>query len=312
MDNAMLRDMMGQPWAILPSTLSALIERVKAGADLSEFGSAAIPRNTARQPGAVAVLPLMGIIHQRRSPIEDMLGISIGTSTEAFAEQLRRAIDSPEVKAIVIDVDSPGGTVAGVQELSDEIFKLRGTKPIVAVSDALNASAAYWISSQVDELIVTPSAIIGSIGIIVAHEDLTGAAEQAGVKVTLFSAGEFKTVGHEMEPVTDETAALVQGMVDDQYANFVGAVARGRGVSVAAVRAGFGKGFVLTAKAAVRQGVADRVATLRETLIRLGAPEGSAEATERRSMRRMAASPTAELEIEREKAAVAAGDEVTT
>ncbi len=306
MDNATLRSMMGQPWAILPSTLTSLIERIKAGGDLSEFGSAAIPRNTARQPGAVAVLPLMGIIHQRRDPLESMLGISIGTSTEAFAAQLRRAVEAPEVKAIVVDIDSPGGTVAGVQELADEIFKLRGTKPMIGVADALDASAAYWISSQLDELVVSPSAIVGSIGVLVAHQDLTGAAEQAGVKVTLFSAGKFKTVGHEMEPVTEETAALVQGMVDEQYGNFVASVGRGRGVSVGGVRSGFGQGFVATAKDAVKMGMADRVGTLRETLIRLGSPEDGP----RSSMRRMAASPTAELEIERARAALNA--EVTT
>src|SRR3990167_8798256 len=269
------RAMLAQPWAILPTALQGILNRIEA----SQPPFAAVtPRSAARQPGAIAVLPLMGIIHQRRSAMEDMFGISIGTSTEAFAAQLRAAVADPAVKAIVIDADSPGGTVPGVRELADEVRKARAQKPVIAVADSVAASAAYWIVSQATEIVVSPSAMVGAVHIIGMHVDLTAMAEKEGVKVTLISAGKYGAVGHEMESLTEETRALLQGQIDSFYNMYVAHVARGRGVTPAAVRAGFGEGYVVTAKEAVTLGMADRVGTLRETLVRLGMQDSRPDA----------------------------------
>jgi len=132
-------------------------------------------------------------------------------------------------------------------------------------------------------LIVTPSGEVGSIGVVAAHMDISKMAESAGLKVTLVSAGKYKTEGNQFEPLSDEARAALQVRVDDYYAMFVKAVARNRGVSPADVRNGFGEGRVVGAKQAVALGMADRVATLDETLARLGVsrmPQAMAAASE--------------------------------
>jgi signal peptide peptidase SppA len=184
----------------------------------------------------------------------------------------------------VIDVDSPGGTVSGVDELATEIYNARkqGTKKITAVSDCLCASAAYWIASQANEVVVSPTSLTGSIGVYQLHEDDSEMLSQVGVKVTLISAGPYKTEGNNYEPLGEEARVAMQGMVDDFYGMFTKAVARGRGVAVKAVSGGFGQGRVLTAQDAVKQGLADRIATLDEVLAKFGVKQsaGSSAATE--------------------------------
>jgi signal peptide peptidase SppA len=262
------------PWAMLPEALIDL-ERVVArhviGVKLSaaEIGEvvAAAPRPTAKSSGAVAVIPLFGTITQR--PVQNIS--SGGTvATQEIAKALRAAVADPAIKAVVLDVHSPGGSVFGVAELGDEIASLRDQKYIVAVADSLAASAAYWIASQASEVVVTPGGLVGSIGVYVAHVDESKAEELAGVKTTLVSAGKYKVEGHPYGPLGDEARAAMQAQVDDYYDMFVRAVARGRRASPAAVRAGFGEGRVVGAAQAVTLGMADRVATLEQVLAKLG------------------------------------------
>jgi signal peptide peptidase SppA len=156
--------------------------------------------------------------------------------------------------------------VTGVDELSKMIYDARGSKPIVAVANHLMASAAYWIGTAADELVVTPSGEVGSIGVFAAHQDVSAAMEKEGVKTTLISAGKYKTEGNPFEPLTDEAHASIQARVDDYYSMFTKAVARNRGVNVADVRGGFGEGRVVGAQQAVSLGMADRVATLDDVI----------------------------------------------
>jgi hypothetical protein len=148
---------------------------------------------------------------------------------------------------------------------------------------ALNASAAYYLSCQATEVVVSPSSLTGSIGVYSAHEDYSAADEKAGVKVTLISAGKYKTEGNMYEPLSDDARSAMQGLVDSFYGKFVKAVARGRGVSQSAVRDGFGQGRVVTAEDAVKFKLADRVDTLDEVLagygVKTSAGGSSASAT---------------------------------
>jgi signal peptide peptidase SppA len=223
---------------------------------------------TSREQGrSVAVIPVLGTIFHRRA--ETMGESSGGTSTTMVQSMFRQALADQDVGTILIDTDSPGGTVAGVRELANEIFAAKGTKRIVALADTLMASAAYWIASQADEIIGTPSSLTGSIGVFTAHEDLSKRAELLGVKVTLISAGKFKTEGNPFEPLSDAAREQLQSRVDEAYSDFVKAVARGRGVKAADVRGGFGEGRVLPAKAALEAGLIDRISTRDEALSRL-------------------------------------------
>jgi signal peptide peptidase SppA len=272
-----IRALSAFPWAILPAKMDeilAFLELVAAGdhvdpAIVAEYAAAGRPSD--RQAGAIAVLPLQGVIAQKMNLMSAMSG---GTSTERFAQAFRDALDNPQVSAIVIDVDSPGGNVFGVDELASEIRAARGAKPIVAVANSLMASAAYWIGAQADELVVTPGGQVGSIGVIAVHTDYSGANEQAGIRPTIISAGKYKAEGADAFPLSEEARGHAQGMVDEYYGSFVGAVAAGRGASRSDITNGYGQGRVLGARAAKAAGLVDRIGTLDETLARLSTPQG--------------------------------------
>jgi signal peptide peptidase SppA len=266
-----LEAIFASPWAILPEKLELIISVV--GARSKGFPSD--PRFEARSRPAsrrttsnIAVLPLYGTIVQRADLMSDFSG---GTSTIAFAQMFHAAIADPSVDAVIIEIDSPGGSVYGVDELAAEIHNSRGTKKICAIANSLMASAAYWIGSAAAEISATPGGEVGSIGVYGAHTDESKALEAEGLAITLISAGKFKTEGNSYEPLGAEAKAALQRRVDQYYSMFVKAVAKQRGASQAAVRDGYGQGRVLGAADALKAGLIDRVETLDQMLARLGA-----------------------------------------
>lgn len=225
----------------------------------------------ARREGAVAVIPVYGVLAPK---MDLMTEISGGTSYTALQKALHAALADDEVKAIVLDIDSPGGAVPGAQELGDEIRALRGgDKPIVAQVNHLAASAAYWIASQADEIVVSPSGRAGSIGVYTVHEDISAALEKAGVKRTYIAAGEHKVEGNETEPLDEDAFAFIEERVTRSYDRFVQAVADGRGVTAAHVEKNYGQGRVFFSEELVEKGMADRIGTLEQTLARFGADQ---------------------------------------
>jgi len=208
-----------------------------------------------------------------------------GTSAESFVRQFNGAVRDEGVKAIVLDVDSPGGAVSGCAEAAEAVFGARGKKPIIAHVNATAASAAYWIASAADEVVLVPSGWVGSIGVIGMRDDFTKAMDIAGIKRTLIYAGKFKADGHPTEPLTEEEVARVQAHVDRRYDAFVGAVAKHRSVKADQVRNGFGQGEMVDAEPALAEGMIDRIGTLEETLQRFGASSALPSAANRgRSM----------------------------
>lgn len=268
-----LQAFMETPWAIMPNKLAKLqeiVERHVSGEKLeaeeiqARIHGAARPDE--RRANSVAILPLFGTIFPRANLMTQMSG---ATSAEQFGARFDELLRDPEVGAIVLDVNSPGGQVSGVSEVAKKIFEARGQKPIVAVSNHLMASAAYWIGSAADEIVVTPSGDVGSIGVFAGHTDWSVALHNEGIKVTLISAGKYKTEGNPYESLSEEARTAIHARVNDIYGDFVEAVARNRGVNVAAVRGGFGEGRVVGAKQAISFGMADRIETLDETIDRL-------------------------------------------
>ena len=270
------------PWAIMPEKLTTIhrllafqargnklsAEEVKA---VMEAAGPQSQRGQSRQ--GVAVLSLVGTIIPRGNMFSEASG---AVSATRFTAAFREAMADPDVGHIVIDVDSPGGQVGGVAELFDEIYQARGVKPVTAVANHLMASAAYWVGAAAGELVMTPSAQVGSIGVFAMHEDWSAALEKKGVAVNFISAGKYKTEGNPYEPLGEEARAAMQETVDVYYDQFVTAVAMGRGVGADAVRNGFGQGRILTADAALAGFMVDRVATLdeviHESLLNLSSP----------------------------------------
>lgn len=228
-------------------------------------------RVATQQPAAsnIAVINCFGLIAQHSSQVDNISGPG-GTSTERVSGSLRQALADPSVKAIVMNIHSPGGSVFGVEELGNEMFSARAQKPLIAQINSMCGSAAYWLASQCEEICITPGGEVGSIGAYSMHEDASKAAEAAGFKFTFISAGKYKVEGNKFEPLSDTALAAQQKMVNSYYDGFVGAVARGRGVSSKAVRNGFGEGRMERAGDALKLGMADRVATLDQTLQRVG------------------------------------------
>jgi capsid assembly protease len=216
-----------------------------------------------RRRGKIAVLPLYGTISQRMNMMTQVSG---GTSTELFGEAFRAQLNDPEVRSIVLNIDSPGGSSYGVSELANLIMDARGRKPIVAFANSVAASAAYWIGAAADHFYVTPGGLVGSIGVYAVHQDVSKRAEDEGIQTTLISAGKNKTRGNPFGPLSDDDVAHIQALVDDTYSMFIRDVARGRRVAQTKVRSGYGQGDVLTATDALHEGMVDGVKTFDEVL----------------------------------------------
>ncbi len=280
----LLSEFLTTPWALMPERLQAMagvLTRWSAGEPptdetMFQIQSERVLRDTRKQMAAanagsgIAVLPLYGVVTQRGNMVDDISGPG-STSTQQFTSALRQVLADDTVGQILIDIDSPGGSVYGVAELASEIVKARAQKPVVAVANSLAASAAYWIGCSASEFYVTPGGEVGSIGVWQAHFDYSKALEEEGVKTTLISAGKFKVEGNPYVPLDPEAQAFMQSRVDDYYNAFIQAVAVGRGVTVDVVRNGMGEGRVLGADAALTQRMVDGIASFDDVLARMQA-----------------------------------------
>ena len=278
-------------WAMEESKLLAIIDLLAMQAEGGKFSAEDIEARiapqtaaaVARKDGAVAIVPLRGVISPRASMIANS-STGGGTTAEGFARTIDEMARDDAVKAIIVDADTPGGNVLGVDEASASIAAVRGVKPIVVQVTGSLASAGYWIGASADEIILSPSSQAGAIGVRMAYDDISSRLEKDGVAREIIAAGRYKGEGL-LGPLSEETRAYMQGRVDDYYAMFIDRVATGRGVAADAVRTGFGEGRMLGARQSVSAGLADRVATMNETLSRFGAgpvaPTGRKLAPER-------------------------------
>ena len=213
--------------------------------------------------GDIAVIPVYGYISHRAS-IYSALGLE--TSSETLGQWIDAVMQNPSVGAVVFDVNSPGGSAVGLTSVSDKIFSYRGTKPMVAVSNGIMASAAYFIGSSADEIVADPDSLTGSVGTIMVHTDYSKYLEEMGVDITIIKAGKYKAEGNPYEPLGDEAKASLQETVDSYYDSFVSAVARNRGVTASKVKSDFGQGRVFRASKAKEVGMIDRVGTLESVM----------------------------------------------
>ncbi len=271
--------------AASPETLKSIRAQNRVAADRAQKSKG--------RGGAIAVIPIYGLIMHRQ--MYDMSGGSAGTSCASISMALQSAIADPNVGSIVLDIDSPGGDVDGVDELATQIFQARKKKPITAVSNCMCASAAYYLASQCSEIVVSPSSLTGSIGVYTMHEDASGMYDQMGIKLELIAYGENKAEGNNLGPLTDTARAHLYEMVENFGVAFEKAVARGRGITQSDVHKKFGQGRVFDAKTAVKLGLADRVGTLDDVL------SGPAPAVSSGRSQALAAGPRTAPERERHK-----------
>lgn len=261
-------------WAILPETFATLFEVLSLRAQGQQFTAEEIharvggrePRRDTMMAGPVAVLPIYGVLVPKADMFTEMSG---GSSVERLQSEFMDAVEDENVSAIVLDVDSPGGSTDLITEFAATIRSARGSKPIVASVNPRAGSAAAWLAAQADEIAITRSGEIGSIGVFGIHENISKMLEAAGVEMTVIASSKEKVETLPFVEFSEEAKAAAQARVDEMYGMFVSDMAKGRRVSAATVRSDFGGGRMLSAANAVKVGLADRIEGLDATVQRL-------------------------------------------
>lgn len=209
-----------------------------------------------RLRNGVATIPIIGSLANRVSGFEAFSGVQ---SYASMRSSITEAVADDRVKGILLDIDSPGGEVAGVFDLSDLIFASRGVKPIVASVNDMACSAAYLIASACDKIVTTQTGQVGSIGVVWTHVDVSKMNQAMGIAVTHVYAGKRKIEGSPYMPLSGAALARFQADVDQVFRMFVGSVARNRSMSEEAVIATQADVFI--GSMGVEQGLADEIGT---------------------------------------------------
>ncbi|WP_250295861.1 S49 family peptidase [Wolbachia endosymbiont of Oedothorax gibbosus] len=181
----------------------------------------------------IKVIPIHGILTKNSEAFDDILGM---TSYEKIREEIEEALIDEEVETIILDIDSPGGEVNGIFDLSDFIYEARTKKRIVAIANDDAYSAAYAIASSAEKVFVSRTSGVGSIGVIASHIDQSGFDEKQGVKYTTVFAGKRKNDLNPHEPITSESLESLQGEVNRLYEMFVQLIARNRNLSMERIK----------------------------------------------------------------------------
>jgi signal peptide peptidase SppA len=255
------------PWLITPESLSMILDIVhtrmngrysdeELSARLEEAGTRGSGAESAQASNGVGIIPVYGPIFGKANLMTELSG---ATSMEAFRKDFKAMLADDNIKSILLDFDSPGGTSEMIAEAASEIRAGRDIKPVYGLANNMAGSAAYYLMSQTSHGYVTPSGSVGSIGVYTVHEDQSGADKQAGVKYTFVSAGPFKTEGNPHEPLSAAGEQYKQEIVNEIYDEFLSAVALGRGTSVENVKDNFGGGRMLTPKKAMEAGMVDGI-----------------------------------------------------
>lgn len=211
--------------------------------------------------GGVALVPVIGTLVQRSGWMDAMSGM---VGYDRVERMFSAAMLDSSVREVLLEIDSPGGEVAGAFDLADRIFAERGSKPITAVASELSASAAYLIASAADEIVVPRTGMVGSVGVVMAHYDYSKALEKRGVAVTLIYAGEHKVDGNPFEPLPEGVRADWQAEIDGIYRLFVDTVARNLNIGADRVRGTQAAMFM--GQGAVDAGLAHRVGTFSDEI----------------------------------------------
>jgi signal peptide peptidase SppA len=245
-----------------PAAWAALNERMRLLGEVSpsalqpQAAGGARATSWQRAGGGVGIIPVVGPLG-----LDFWVSHLGGTNTDALCSALREARDDREIKSILLVFDSPGGVVDLIPETAELIRSIDAVKPVVAFIRPMAASAAYWLASQCRQIISTPSGQAGSIGSYILHVDQSRLLDGAGITPTYVfsSVSPFKVEGNSFEALSEEAQRHIQGEVDSIGHQFVAAVARGRRVSDATVRAKYGRGRMLYAQDALAAGMIDRI-----------------------------------------------------
>ena len=251
-----------------------LSDRLNLDVEGLQIKSDAKDQRVATTNKGVAVIPIVGSMSHRSTGIEAMSGM---TSYSTLQRQFEAAFNDPNVGSILMDIDSPGGSVAGAFDFRDYLMSKKGTKPVYALARDAMCSAAYLIGSTADKVYATQTARVGSIGVVAMHTDASGKMEKEGLKPTFISAGKFKTAGNPYEKLEGEKLKYLQDSVDESYDMFINAVADARGIDKKVIRDTEAR--VYGGKKAVEIGLADGIRTYESVIAEMSAPNFTTQGT---------------------------------
>ncbi len=218
-----------------------------------------------RSDGYVAVIRVEGGIYGGADD-SSVLGSSSGASSEDIMRQLKTARLDPNAKAILLRINSPGGSTGATQEIAEEMDKIRSSKkPIVVSMGDMCCSAGYWLASKGNYIFASPATMTGSIGVYMEYNNIQELMDKVGVKSDKIKSGAHKDILSMYRPMTEEERAMLQTMVDDIYDQFVRTVADGRNMDEAKVRA-IADGRILTGKQAQDAGLVDAMGNYYDAL----------------------------------------------
>ena len=214
-----------------------------------------------RVVNGIAIIAVYGALIQRRGAIDAMSGV---VSYEALGAEIAAAVHNDDIRGILLDIDSPGGEVAGCFGLADTIKAAAGVKPIWAVANEMAFSAAYAIASATQKIYVSRTGGVGSIGVVAWHMDYSKAMAGAGIKPTALFAGAHKVDGNPYEPLSKDARTDYMAQINATYDIFAGHVAEGRGLKIEAVKTTEARLYF--GGTGVRAGLADEVGGLEDAL----------------------------------------------
>lgn len=211
----------------------------------------------------VAIITIDGSLVNRGAWIGASSGL---TSYEGLSAQLAEVAQRDDVKALILDVNSPGGEAGGVHSLGVQLRALRETKCVVAVVNDTACSGAYWIAAQASEIVISETSSVGSIGVIVLHLNRAGELAQKGIAPTLVMSGDHKADGHSLGPLPEAVKAEWKSTIDAMRSMFAAEVAAGRGEKLTAAAALETEARIFYGRAAIKAGLADKVGTFEAAL----------------------------------------------
>lgn len=257
--------MTSKVWAILPSVLEDIDTEKKAVLQNAAFLNALLPlarhtETTVRN--GVAVISIEGAVYRKKS------WFMPGMTHKQIKNEIEKALQHDEVNAIFYNIYSPGGTVAGTQELASFIKEAAAIKPSCAFVDGMCCSAAYWLASATGRIFATQSAELGSIGVVLMHADYSKLNEDMGLKYTYITAGSKKSVGANEIPLSEEDKGYLQNQVNGIYNIFLEEIAQNMGLDLNK-KMEWADGRVFLGKEAAALGLVSQIVKTKEEAIAL-------------------------------------------
>lgn len=260
-------------WAIRPEAMASALMSLRTDVKLSASGlwEAAKPTIQGKAGNKIAVIPVQGVL------TKDGPGW-YGSNYDTIGQAVESAALNPEVKHIVLSVDSPGGEVTGLPETAALVAQAAKIKPVTAVVDGMSASAAYWLTSQANNAVLTPSGEVGSIGVRMMHMDVSKMLDDWGIKVTELYSGDFKTEWSPYKPLSEEAVANMTPRLQSTHQDFINAVQAGRGerLSQDIREQRIGEGRMFSSIDALSHGMVDSLQSSRDFFKALMPPQEEA------------------------------------